>query len=131
MEQDKPKSTDEQKQPQGQGYIATILGANVGFILGAILALMLMVGYLPIDFSAGLSTFALILSYVFLTLIGGALGGLLGAYLVLASKGYPRRKRTLLYMIAFYPLTLIFLGADFLISALFVPALARWVALKF
>ncbi|PLS81781.1 hypothetical protein CYG49_01395 [Candidatus Saccharibacteria bacterium] len=129
-EQNSTTSQATTKAPRRRGLLATVLGANIGFIAGSALGFFYATKTFETDPSYGIGNVAFILLYIAIALLFGALAGLLGAFLALTARGYEKRGKTLLLMVILYPLSLTFLGADFLVSALFVPVIARFIALK-
>lgn len=112
------------------GYIAAVVGADIGFVIGAIIGIIL--GAVQISSIAlfDFSSILTLLSALLAIALGGYIGGLIGCFIALTLTGQPRKGRTVGFLALLYPLPLLLAGTDLFIGALIIPLLARWLALR-
>lgn len=118
------------KSSKSRGYVATIVGANTGFIIGFIIGLIFGAVQLPAILAFDFSGLFALLSAIFAVILGGYVGGLIGCLIALTLMRQSRAGRTVLFLALLYPLPLLLAGSDLFIGALLVPLLARWLALR-
>lgn len=115
---------------RGNGYVATIVGADIGFAVGFLSALVFGAAQLPAILSFDPGALFALLSAIFALISGGYIGGLIGSLIVLSATNRRRVGRTVGFLALLYPLPLLLAGSDLFIGALMIPLLARWLALK-
>lgn len=115
---------------KSRGYLAAVIGADVGFVIGFITGIFLGAVQLPAILTFDPSAILALLTALFAVILGGYVGGLIGCLLALSMTGQRRVGRTVLFLAVLYPLPLLLAGSDLFIGALIVPLLARYLALR-